>query len=293
MFRMMGLVLVLAATGAAVSAQKPSPIDEAFTKFFLADDPAAASIEAEKIVKSGVTFEDAWSRLKKGRSYIFEKKGEFSLRWKSSTGPYFNNVVDVPASYDPARKWPLRVQLHGGIGRPSPNAVRPGQDPDADGSSPPNRIAGEPQIYAHPSGWADAQWWDAEQVENILRLVDTLKRRYNVDESRIYLTGISDGGTGVYYLAMKSPTTGRRTCRSTAASPCSGTPPRRRRRALRQQPHRRAAVHRERRAGSAVSRVAGRAACRVVQAAWRPVRLPPAGRRRAQHGVVADGTRAL
>jgi predicted esterase len=73
--------------------------------------------------------------------------------------------------------------------------------------SPQNRIAGEPQIFAHPSGWADAQWWDAEQVVNMLRLVDTLKRRYNVDESRIYLTGISDGGTGVYYLAMKSPTT--------------------------------------------------------------------------------------
>ncbi len=151
-----------------------------------------------------MAFDDAWARLKKGRSYIFEKKGEFSLRWKSRTGPYFNNVVDVPAGYDPARKWPLRVQLHGGIGRPSPNAVRPGQAP---GSPQPNRIPGEPQIYAHPSGWADAQWWDAEQVENILRLVDTLKRRYNVDESRIYVTGISDGGTGVYYLAMKSPTT--------------------------------------------------------------------------------------
>jgi predicted esterase len=197
-------LLVALTVAPGVSAQRPSAIDEAFNKFFLADDPAAASIEAEKIVKSGVAFDDAWARLEKGRSYIFEKKGEFSLRWKSSTGPYFNNVVDVPAGYDPARRWPLRVQLHGGIGRPSPNAVRPGQAP---GAPQRNRIPGEPQIYAHPSGWADAQWWDGEQVENILRLVDTLKRRYNVDESRIYLTGISDGGTGVYYLAMKSPTT--------------------------------------------------------------------------------------
>jgi hypothetical protein len=185
-------------------AQSPSALDEGFTKFFLADDPATATIEAEKIVKSGVTFDDAWARLKKGRPYVFEKRGEFSLRWKSSVGPYFNNIVNVPADYDPARQWPLRVQLHGGVARPSPNVTRPGE---SRGSPLQNRIAGESQIYAHPSGWADAQWWNAEQVENILRLVDTLKRRYNIDESRIYITGISDGGTGVYYMAMKSPTT--------------------------------------------------------------------------------------
>ncbi len=28
----------------------------------------------------------------------------------------------------------------------------------------------------------------------------------NIDESRIYITGISDGGTGVYYMALKEPT---------------------------------------------------------------------------------------
>ena len=50
-----------------------------------------------------------------------------------------------------------------------------------------------------------AQWWDEEQVDNILRAVDTLKRKYNIDESKIYLTGISDGGTGVYYMALKEP----------------------------------------------------------------------------------------
>jgi predicted peptidase len=66
-------------------------------------------------------------------------------------------------------------------------------------------IEGEKQIYLHPSGWIAAQWWDEEQVDNILRAVDTLKRKYNIDESKIYLTGISDGGTGVYYMALKEP----------------------------------------------------------------------------------------
>ena len=69
----------------------------------------------------------------------------------------------------------------------------------------PNRIEGEKQIYLHPSGWIAAQWWDEEQVDNILRAVDALKRKYNIDETKIYITGISDGGTGVYYMALKEP----------------------------------------------------------------------------------------
>ncbi len=205
-------VIVLATTclvglAAVVAGQAPAT-DALFATFFAAEDPAAAATAAEAIAAAGVDFDTALARLRKGRSYLDEKRGEYSLRWRSKTGPFFNNVVEVPADYDPSRKWPLRVQLHGGVGRPSPNAVAPGRQPAPPGAAParaPNRIEGEKQIYLHPSGWMQAQWWDEEQVDNILRAVDTLKRKYNIDETQIYVTGISDGGTGVYYLALKEP----------------------------------------------------------------------------------------
>ncbi len=192
---------------AAVAGQAPA-IDALFATFFAAEDPAAATTAAEAIVAAGVDFDTALDRLRKGRPYLDEKRGEYALRWRSKTGPFFNNVVDVPVDYDPAKQWPLRVQLHGGVGRPSPNAVAPGRPPAPPGPPParaPNRIGGERQIYLHPSGWMQAQWWDEEQVDNILRAIDTLKRKYNIDERLIYVTGISDGGTGVYYLALKEP----------------------------------------------------------------------------------------
>ena len=145
-------------------------------------------------------------RLKQGRTYLDEKRGEYSLRWKSKSGPFFNNVVDVPADYDPAQK--VHAARAAARRRRPPLAERagagPAQTPRPTGRTP-NRIEGEQQIYLHPSGWAAAQWWDEEQVDNILRSVDTLKRKYNIDETKIYLTGISDGGTGVYYLALKEP----------------------------------------------------------------------------------------
>ena len=204
-----GMVLTLA-FAAGLAAQSPAPVDVAFDKFFATESPADAMAAADQLVAAGVDFETAYARLKKGRFYGDEKRGEYALRWKSKSGPFFNNMVDVPADYDPAKTWQLRVQLHGGVARPSPNPTsaqgatagkpQPGQ-PARTG----NRIEGEKQIYLHPSGWAAAQWWDEEQIDNILRSVDTLKRKYNIDESRIYITGISDGGTGVYYMALKEP----------------------------------------------------------------------------------------
>jgi predicted esterase len=193
------LAATVVLTTAAVN-QKPES-EQLFDKFFGAESVA----DAEAMAGQFAAFDPDYvlDRLKKGRTYLDEKRGEFSLRWKSKAGPFFNNVVDVPSDYDPAQKVMLRVQLHGGVGRPSPNAQAPGRPQTAVRAQ--NRIEGEKQIYLHPSGWVSAQWWDEEQIDNILRSVDALKRKYNIDESRIYITGISDGGTGVYYMALKEP----------------------------------------------------------------------------------------
>jgi dienelactone hydrolase len=195
------LTAAIMVTGAAVN-QKPAT-EQLFDKFFAAETPAEAAALADQFAPFDPDY--IAQRLTQGRPYLDEKRGEYSLRWKSKSGPFFNNVVDVPADYDPAHKIMLRVQLHGGVGRPSPNAQAPGRQQAAGANGTANRIAGERQIYLHPSGWIAAQWWDEEQVDNILRSVDALKRKYNIDESRIYITGISDGGTGVYYMALKEP----------------------------------------------------------------------------------------
>ncbi len=195
----------LAAITAAASAQPPS--SDAFDRFFAAENRADAAA-AGAAIAAAIDFDAAYARLKKGRTYLDEKRGEYALRWRSKSGPFFNNVVEVPEDYDPARPYMLRVQLHGGVGRPSPNPANAPQGAPravAGAGRPANRISGEKQIYLHPSGWMQAQWWDEEQVDNILRAVDTLKRKYNIDESLIYITGISDGGTGVYYMALKEP----------------------------------------------------------------------------------------
>jgi dienelactone hydrolase len=196
------LVLALLGAFALATTANQKPADPLLDQFFAAETREAGEAMAAQFESHD--FDALYARLKSGRTYLDEKRGQYALRWKSKSGPFFNNIVDVPKDYDPAQKIMLRVQLHGGVGRPSPTAQAPGRQP-APGTLITNRIEGEKQIYLHPSGWIAAQWWDEEQVDNILRAVDAVKRKYNIDETRIYITGISDGGTGVYYLALKEP----------------------------------------------------------------------------------------
>jgi predicted esterase len=210
------LALALMAPG-VLQGQAPAAVDKAFADFWKAEDPRAAERAAERILKAGADFEMLYARLKAGRTYGKEKTGEFSMRFSAGSGAMFDNRVEIPDDYTPARPWQLRVQLHGGVNRPPSVTVgsaaieeesssQGGRAPNVSRQRRENRIRGENQIYIHPNGFAGAEWWHAHQVENILRLVDRVKRKYNVDESRIYLTGISDGGTGAYYMAMKEPT---------------------------------------------------------------------------------------
>lgn len=167
---------------------------------------AAASALAQSRPPSGsaepgarATFDIAYAGLKTGRPYAAAPTGR--VTWQTRIGAEsLDNVLEVPADYDPARPMPLRISLHGGVGREAPG---PG-DPPARGLN--NRTPAGKEIVLHPRAWADSAWWRPAQVDNILALVERAKQAYNIDESRIYVTGISDGGTGVYFLAMREAT---------------------------------------------------------------------------------------
>ena len=141
-------------------------------------------------------FDAEWQRLRHGREYGRAKTGTITYRFGGLDGSSFETFIDIPESYDPARKWPVRVQLHGGVSRPLE-----GRTPRRYGLA-----RSVPEIQVHPRGWTDAQWWQGNQVDNILKVLDRLKREYNVDESRVYLTGFSDGGTGAFFFGMRAPT---------------------------------------------------------------------------------------
>jgi hypothetical protein len=194
-------LLILFRAGAITSAAPPS-VDEAFQKFFAARSPQDAAKPAQEIVRSGVSFADALARLKAGRTYAGQaKRGLVRLQRRSIAGDFIYDV-DVPAAYDPARAYPVRVQLHGGVMMRESSESR-GRGGRGGGSG---TLEGAEQIYVRPTAWRDAPWWSRAQVENVDAILDSVKRLYNVDENRIVLAGVSDGASGLYYFAMRDTT---------------------------------------------------------------------------------------
>jgi len=187
-------VIAVALLTAGSSAQRAAGLDAAFTAFWAAPTAAAAEKTVPALVAAGADFDAVWARLKAGRTYAKEKTGLIHVTTMVG-GASLDNIIEIPEAYDPARPWPLRVQLHGGVGRDLQEELQPQS----------TRIPGEPQIYIEPHAYAEAAWWHVSQVDNVFGLLDTVKRKYNVDESHTYVTGISDGGTGVYFLAMRDP----------------------------------------------------------------------------------------
>ena len=187
---------VCAAGTIALSAQ--SGVDSAFQKFWDAKSPADAVRQVDAVVKSGVTFEDAYRRLKDGRAYGPQKTGVV-MTTNRTNGLEHYYAVNVPANYDPAKKHQVRFQLHGGVMGRTTNQPRNSGDIG-------NLAGPADQFYVLPYGWYDAPWWSEDQVVNFATIVDSLKRTYNVDENRVVIAGVSDGATGAYYIAMQDTT---------------------------------------------------------------------------------------
>src|SRR5215510_1705776 len=175
-----------------------SAVDTAFQKFWDARSPGDASRLIDGVIKSGVSYDEALRRLKQGRSYAAQKSGVVMTTNRTQDKVEHYYAVNVPAGYDPARRYQVRFQPHGGVMGRTTNQPRNSGDIGA--------LAGAEQFYVIPYSWSDAPWWTDDQVLNLNVIVDTLKRTYNIDENRVVVSGVSDGGTGAYYIAMRDTT---------------------------------------------------------------------------------------
>ena len=194
------LVLLLAV---AVGTAGPPSIDSAFQKFWSARNPDEAAKAAAAVVSSGVTFDAALARLKQGRLYSPQvKRGLVHLQRRSVMGEFFYDLA-VPDSYDPAHAYQVRVQLHGGVMMRETGEPRAGRGGRGGGGV---TLPGAEQIYVMPTSWRDAPWWSRAQLENLDAILDSVKRTYNVDENHVVAAGVSDGATGLYYVAMRDTT---------------------------------------------------------------------------------------
>ena len=193
------ILLLLVWLGATAFAGK-GDLDKAFNNYWKQDRAKGRLKAAKTILATGADFETLWTRLEAGRPYRPDvETGKFIRTHASKDGKRHHYSAMVPSSYDPNRKYPLHVFLHGGVGRPQ--WKRDGKWwRHYDSMNTPDRIS------LFPASWAGAMWWERTQFHNINGILNQIKTTYNIDENKILLIGLSDGGTGAYFQAIRNTT---------------------------------------------------------------------------------------
>jgi predicted peptidase len=114
----------------------------------------------------------------------------------------YDYLTYLPTDYgaDDSTKWPAIIFLHGGSSRGNDLArVKANGIPDRI-----ERGKHLPFIVIAPQCPIDKRWETDDWFDIFYGEIST---RYRIDTNRIYLTGLSLGGSGTWYLALKYPST--------------------------------------------------------------------------------------
>jgi len=125
-------------------------------------------------------------------------------RYRDGSGIEFNYAVSPPSGYPGTRPWPLILFLHGydeREGGPRGDLFLDVTFPAAVNKRRDNR----PFLAVVPQGKSGGWSPGGADAEMVLGVLDEVRRDYNVDPRRIYLTGVSSGGSGVWALAAAHP----------------------------------------------------------------------------------------
>jgi polyhydroxybutyrate depolymerase len=116
-----------------------------------------------------------------------------------SSGRVRTYLVHVPPSYDRATPMPLVISMHGASGWPAQQQTLSRWNALADKAG---------FIVVYPSGTGAPRIWHVfrepglqRDVRFISDMIDTLERTYNIDSTRIYANGISNGGGMAFVLS--------------------------------------------------------------------------------------------
>ncbi|HYM61492.1 MAG TPA: prolyl oligopeptidase family serine peptidase [Thermoanaerobaculia bacterium] len=105
--------------------------------------------------------------------------------------------VSLPARYTRVRKWPVILYLHGSGERGDDNTAQLG-------------VGLPPALQAYPDRYKcivvipqcrPGQEWYGEMESMALAALDKTMAEFRTDPRRVYLTGISMGGAGAWYIA--------------------------------------------------------------------------------------------
>jgi predicted peptidase len=125
----------------------------------------------------------------------------FLNRTVTTAGKTYRYQVFVPFEYEPGRLWPVILFLHG-AGERGADGIQPTEI--GLGTAIRRHVDRYPAIVVFPQGRSEG-WWEGTDADLALTILQHVEREFRTDLNRVYLTGLSSGGAGAYYLASRNP----------------------------------------------------------------------------------------
>jgi predicted esterase len=154
-------------------------------------------LDFRELLKDANTMLDA---LAAGNDPFASRRGEFKKAYLSKVDntlqPY---QVYVPTNYDKSKSFPLIIALHGMGGDENSYFQAYAQGAFK------TEAEKHGYIVACPKGRKPASMYLGDADKDVMDVLTEMRRDYNVDPDRIYLTGHSMGGYGTWSLAMSHP----------------------------------------------------------------------------------------
>ena len=184
-----------------ICAAQESYDSELVTAFWSASTEAEIESSKRQLMAQAPDIETLYQWLDAGPAFAQDVAlGQQESARVDFDGTRYPFVYLIPETYDATRSYPVEFMLHGGVSRPEwgPGGEwwRRGYD----------SLKKEDRIVVVPAAWNAAFWWFENQADNLPSILRELKQTYNIDDNRVTLSGVSDGGTGAYFFAFKQST---------------------------------------------------------------------------------------
>lgn len=198
---------LLVSQAAVVAQEKEAPKPDLLRQYLGEKDEAARKdLRAKLIALGAVELQSAISKLSFAKP---NDLGALEFETKCPDGftrPYF---MHVPPKYDAAKSYPIIVWLHGGVaGAPAEaasEAIMMWEQALGEKWSEEVMVLAPAAIAGDTS--EEAVWYRDAGQRNVLHMLKDARLRFNIDDSRVFLTGMSDGGSGSFGFACRRPDT--------------------------------------------------------------------------------------
>ncbi len=174
---------------AAEEASAPDLATQVWQYFTTEDGDRARTLLASILQRPDLTVQTLQDLLRKGRPHGLQPVGLLPDEQVVVRDQTYRYSLSVPQSYEPIRDYALVVCLHGA-----------GFTGEAYLDRWKTRL-GEGYILACPT-YPSGAWFTRRAEDLVLATVQAVQQRYRVDPSRIFLTGMSNGGIGAWLIGM-------------------------------------------------------------------------------------------